>query len=42
VVELCFDGPGMLLIVSRDHLAAVAQAMRAASVWSRTTGAPWV
>lgn len=42
VVDLRFDGPGMLLILSRDHLAAVAQAMRAASVWSRTTGAPWV
>lgn len=42
VVDLRFDAPGMLVIVPRDHLAAVAQAMREASVWSRATGAAWV
>lgn len=42
MVDLRFDGPGMLVILPRDHLAAVAAALRAASVWSRTTGAAWV
>lgn len=36
-VALCFDTPGMLMILPRDHLAALAEAMFAASVWPRAT-----
>jgi thiamine pyrophosphokinase len=34
-VELCFDAPGALVILPRDHLASVRDAVAAASVWSR-------
>ena len=37
-LRLSFDAPGMLLILPRAHLAAVAQAVAGASVWSRATG----
>jgi thiamine pyrophosphokinase len=38
-VELEFDGPGMLVILPRAHLAAVLAAVAEASVWSRPAGA---
>jgi len=37
-VDLSFEGPGMLVIAPRAHLAAVAKAVAAASVWSRAGG----
>ena len=41
-LTLGFDAPGMLLIVPRDHLAALIAAVAGASVWSRTEGKGWV
>lgn len=41
-VGLAFSAPGMLVILPRVHLSEVAQALRAASVWSRAAGAAWV
>jgi thiamine pyrophosphokinase len=38
-VELTFDAPGTLLILPRDQLATVLEAVARASVWSRTAGA---
>ena len=38
-LELCFDSPGMLVIVPRAHLAVVSAAMMGVSVWSRTGAA---
>lgn len=37
-VRLAFDAPGMLVIAPRTHLAAIAQSVAGASVWSRATG----
>lgn len=34
-VTLAFDGPGMLVIVPRAHLAAAFRAVAGASIWSR-------
>ena len=38
LVELCFDGPGMLLIVPRAHLVVALAGLAAASVWPRAGG----
>lgn len=38
-VVLSFDAPGMLLILPRAHLAGLAAALAATSIWPRTGGA---
>ena len=41
-VRIAPDGPGMLLILPRAHLAGAARALAAASLWSRAAGDAWV